>query len=184
MFSSAAQPGRLVGPGQGLALSRGVDGAARVEDVEIDGFDYGISAGRLQVRRVVVTGCGKFGIYAETLAATDVTADANLNGIAVNRRVRATALRARDNIETGVDGGRSFVGRDVTVTGNGIWGIDTSAGDGGTGPIVVHGGTVTGNGVDLVSGKRPRLTDTACDHSLHRDDQGIESGSWSVCALD
>jgi hypothetical protein len=91
--------------------------------------------------------------------------------------------------------------RDSTSSNNGDHGVDgapprvfgfTAEGNGGAGlaspkGLSVVDSTVTGNGLaygglDLMCARRPRVYNTACDHSRNTGPDG--SGSWGVCASD
>jgi hypothetical protein len=46
------------------------------------------------------------------------------------------------------------------------------------------GSTITGNGLDVFSVRKPRFRTTSCETSLHVDSLANPIGTWGICSLD
>ena len=155
----------------------------------------------------VLTGGGSgIGIDSNgSIFATDVTAQNNAVGL-YGVRMRLQNVTATANTSHGINAFGGVKGSDVTVTDNGDTGLSldfrgnvvitglTATGNGWAGVICDFGrvkltdSTVTGNEfpdqfepplLDLFSARRPKLTNTTCDHSL-----GPNGSTWGVCSGD
>lgn len=185
IFSSATTPGRIVGPGGGVDdVIYGIEGGTyyddtsckrmRVENVEISGFDSGISAGdaRLFLFDADLHDNLYAGALAERLTAKRVVADDNGHGVTASRIklrefscdgsnfrcVSGSWVKVREAVVTNSDTG--IYGRHMRV-------IDS---------------TVTSNVLDIASENFPRLEGTTCETSMQilvADPQ-----PWGVCSLD
>jgi hypothetical protein len=140
-----------------------------------------------------------------SIFASDVTAQDNAVGL-YGVRMRLQNVTATANTSHGINAFGGVSGSDVTVTDNGDTGLSldfrgnvvitrlVATGNGWAGVICDFGrvkltdSTVTGNEfpdefepplLDLFSAKRPKLTNTTCDHSL-----GPDGSTWGVCTGD
>jgi hypothetical protein len=141
------------------------DGRLRVADSSISAQQWGIAGVRKAVLDTVTIAVSDPGGYcvgatAESRSAvvgSDVTLSSCVDGIWASRRVRLTRLTATNNTGIGVFSGSRLVLVSSTVTGSGV--------------------------LDLLSVRRPALTDTSCDRSGVAIDD-IPTTSWGVCAND
>jgi hypothetical protein len=142
-----------------------ISGRAIVADTTISAVQWGIAGvkkARVDDVTIAVTTPGGYCIGAteemnSVVVGTNVTLTSCVDGIWASKKVRLTGLTATNN------------------TGFGVYS---------RGRIVLKSSTVTGSpSFDLVSGRRPVLVGTTCDHS------GIDTGdvvteTWGVCASD
>jgi hypothetical protein len=158
-------PGEIVGAGMGIAYNDSLSGTRSnriyVNDVVVrESRDYGIHAfGRIIATNLSVRnamGGFGYGIYAFDLRGTNVSVTDNPErAIEIARLVQVTGL---------------------TVTGNGEGGLSATK-------IDLTDSVLTGNeDFDLLTPRRPRLTNTSCGRSAGRD--GDMSISWGVCTDD
>ncbi len=196
-ITSSVGRGEISGSELGVAMGAG---KLAVSDVDVHDNGAGIYSPILHVRatltRVTANDNGA-GIRVEELRANDVTANGNdTYGIDASGKIKGVNVTANDNDWGGIVCGRGMKVSGLTATGNGN-GVDSHTGAG----IVVTGGplhladsTVTGNTwvddeppipLDLITARKPKLTNTTCDHSLSIDRSAATLGpTWGVCAND
>jgi hypothetical protein len=166
---------------------------------------YVAERGRATIRDLAISGAAS-GVVAFNgiVRISDSTIDARQWGIATVSRalVENVSIDVADPggycIGATDESGSIVKGSDVILTGcpHGIWAsrqvkLDrlTAVGLGGIAVFSQHSiklsdSTVTGSGfLDLLSGRRPKLTNTACDRSGVNGDDPL-SESWGVCAND
>jgi hypothetical protein len=118
-------------------------------------------------------------VQAGTVKLTDVDISNNqLRAIGRARVVKGTNVTANGNGLQAILADRVRL-QSLTATGNGDVGVIGSTG------VALENSTVTGNqaggdGVDILSGRRPRLVNTTCGRSGNMDD----GAPWGVCTLD
>jgi hypothetical protein len=182
---TVAGPGTL--DGNGIAVLLFPSTALNIHDVTISNADWGILAGN---------GPGLNG----RVVIANVTIEGSLEVALGGKLIRAVGLRVRNTVPT--DGlavlADRLLGSDIEVTNNGSTGIlarrikatnlvATDNGDQGILALeraILVDSTVTGNqadgaGIDIESGRRPKLSNSVCGRSSDRD--GV---SWGVCAGD
>lgn len=111
-----------------------------------------------RIENVTVTGFGGSGIVYQRrgrLKLENVTLTGNREGIYATRLL-ASGLTVVDNLHNGVSGKA----------------------------MRLEGSTITGNGVDLKSVRRPRLSGTTCGTSQRSTENGQGFGTWAVCSGD
>ena len=196
----------IVGPGS----IAGNDGSSSYGDCVFGPFDSGMltmtSNGQGEI---AVSNCG-VGVAGGKGKLQDVHAQSNVVGILVFRgvtlrnvtasgnqfgvmgnKVKAIDLDADANTRFGVVGygGKGKVRlQDLSATGNGDAGVIGYA-------VTIKNGTVTGNagygqGIDVVSVKKPHVTDVACGLSGKIGESYVSgpppllAGTWGICAGD
>jgi len=137
---------------------------------------------------------GGFGAAVKTLTASDVTAHHTVGGVALSvlGKAHVSNVSVHDNFGNALTSGQSMDGSGVVATNNTVTGVLTrgtmrlsnvTATGNQTGVfarlVVLTDSTLTGNGSDIGSLRRPQLTNVACDHSTRRD-----GSPWGVCADD
>ena len=117
-----------------------------------------------------------------TLIDVDISNNSGSGIFVMSRRVRGSNVVANDNGGAGLFAQQATVMIDgLTANGNGFFGLNAKR-------ARLFNSTLTGNEgghpsnppfVDIASTRRPRVTNTVCDHSL-----GPNGISWGVCAQD
>jgi hypothetical protein len=138
----------------------------------------GVTVRYLAVSYVSAYNNGGAGIHAiSTLTANNAVSYDNFSqGLFATRKLQGTNITAYGN-RVGVESFKNIRITGLTATGN------TEAGAESLRRVTLENSTVTGNGslagVDIRSGRSPRLVSTACDTSAN-----FSSQTWSTCAND
>jgi hypothetical protein len=139
-------------------------GKALVTDTTISAVQWGIAGvKKAKVKNLTVTvaspGGYCIGATDETgsgVVGSNVTLTSCADGIWASKKVVLTGLTANNNTGVGIYSGGKIVLRDSSVTGSGI--------------------------LDLLSGRRPVLVNSSCDHSAQDTTDPLPT--WGVCASD
>jgi hypothetical protein len=169
---SVEGPGEIVGAAVGVWAGK----RARLSNVTVRDGEYGAFAvGKVMLENVAATGNVDYGVVAYGgIKAAHVLANDNGLGLAASLKALAGEdITASNNLGNGVDGGALHI-RGLVAQGNG--GIGAGAVRG----ISLRDAVVTGNGIDVQSGKAPKLRNTTCETSFN----STIGGSWGVCTND
>jgi len=195
----------IVGPGS----IAGNDGASSYGDCIGGPFDGTLTMTSNGQGEITVQNCST-GIIGRSGKLTDVHTNGDVVGISLYKSIVLHDVDVSNN-EFGIIG-RKISGGDVTANGNSKFGIVgnaskgtvhlknlTATANGGAGVIAygitIQDGTVTGNagygqGLDIVSVKRPHLKDVTCGlsgkigESYTNGPPALVPGSWGVCSGD
>jgi len=143
---------------------------------------YATGLGTTTLSNVSVSGCGYEGINGGDhgrLTVNGVMVNDNADGIVGPHVVKGVGLTLNANSGTALWHVKRVTVTDLTASGNGIAGIEVES------LVRLRDSALSGNGqADIVSARRPRLTNTTCERSAHGLDQFGRVGPWGVCALD
>jgi hypothetical protein len=155
-------PGRISGFDFGVTTMSGSARRLSVSGVDFDGNSWGIrheGRGLTSVTDVTIRDClNGAGVLVWRLRATNVRVERCINGFSVVTSVKGENVAATDNGNAGIAAGGQAALRGVTARGNQI-GINARL-------MRLTDSDSTGNPfADLLSGGRPRLTNTTCGTS-------------------
>jgi len=155
-------PGELSGNGDTILTQHNL----KIDNVSIHDNGAGMYVlGGLRAHVITVTDNSDFGINVDGKVTGDaIDSSRNHVGVKVERGIRARGVTIADNRGSGLAVTEGSVAlRDSSLTGNGY----------------AEAGTV-----DLLSEKRPRLSNTVCGTSLSILDGGVAGPPWGVCTSD
>jgi hypothetical protein len=163
-----------------------------LENLAIDVTNSGVflnTGGKLTATNVAVT--SNAGIYGGDMTLTNVSvtdsADAGIWSL-LGGKLRGSNVVVTNNARVGIAVGKVQLSQ-LTATGNGGTAFGGVGGGVYAGRIALVDSNVTGNfrgsdPADLMSGSRPKLTNTACGTSVNTRASSPAEESWGVCTND
>jgi len=178
--STTPQRGKIIGNSDPESIGIALDGTrARVSNVEISGFQLGISyplpiteppRKRLHIEGVTISAI-ESATRVFKVRGADINIGPTQRGIG-GRVVKLDRLTCNGPTEYCVSGGKVRLREpDLTGATDGVRAARLIASD----------GSIVGNSVDLLTVKQPKLSNLMCDKSAQYD---APTESWGVCALD
>ena len=159
---------------------------------------FGIFGDKVEVQNVSVAAFGDWGIYGDKRAILVDVAIADVDGCAIKseRKVAAERLSVAGRGD-GICAGKRVTGIDLAVNGQSGVGIRASSsvridGLSSSGNAVgiesrgvrLERSLLSGNALDIASGRSPRLETSVCETSRKLVDGSITAATWGVCSAD